>query len=187
MIFEKIDGQRGMDNVFIDLQTGTQTVVSDESGGIAHADMGFGYVVGAQKRNVLPNAATIFSFMPTFVAKGPTVFHSNNWKTIAINHISHGNAKPGLPLSQQFACGSNADRGTTRDEILCFRLDSSAKELVVAPVMTDLNAAGGKTDYFKLPKGNLDVTGRYFIWTSNLGGNRLDAFLVKIPSQLLIE
>src|SRR4029434_1808593 len=35
--------------------------------------------------------------------------------------------------------------------------------------------------YAKRPKGNLDVTGRYFIWTTNLGGNRLDAFLVKIP------
>jgi hypothetical protein len=27
----------------------------------------------------------------------------------------------------------------------------------------------------------LDVTGRYFVWTTNLGGNRLDAFIVKIP------
>src|SRR5207247_1791934 len=37
----------------------------------------------------------------------------------------------------------------------------------------------------KLPKGNLDVTGSYFIWTSNMGGNRLDAFIVKVPFQLL--
>jgi hypothetical protein len=29
------------------------------------------------------------------------------------------------------------------------------------------------------------VTGRYFIWTTNLGGNRLDAFIVKVPGQLL--
>ncbi len=182
-----LEGLEGRDNVFIDLQTGTQTVVSNENGGVGHADMGFGYVVGAQRRNTLPNAATVFSFAPTFVAKGPTVFHSMNWKTSAINHISHGNAQPGVPFSQQFACGSGADRAMTRNEILCFRLDGSAEELVVAPVMTDLNAAGGKTDYFKLPKGNLDVTGQYFIWTSNLSGNRLDAFLVKVPSQLLFK
>ena len=37
----------------------------------------------------------------------------------------------------------------------------------------------------RLPKGNLDVTGRYFLWTTNLGGNRLDAFLVKIPAERL--
>ena len=41
-------------------------------------------------------------------------------------------------------------------------------------------------DYSKYPKGNLDVTGRYFIWTTNLSGNRLDAFVVKVPSQLLV-
>jgi hypothetical protein len=36
-----------------------------------------------------------------------------------------------------------------------------------------------------MPKGNLDVTGRYFIWTSNLRSDRLDAFIVKIPAGLL--
>lgn len=61
--------------------------------------------------------------------------------------------------------------------------------LVVAPVMTDLDAAGGRDldgdDYEQVPKGNLDVTGRYFLWTTNLGGGRLDAFLVKIPAERL--
>src|SRR5213592_4452921 len=51
--------------------------------------------------------------------------------------------------------------------------------------MTDLDAPGGGGDYEKAPKGNLDATGQYFIWTTNLGGNRLDAFIVKIPSGLL--
>jgi len=75
---------------------------------------------------------------------------------------------------------------------VCFSLDAnrnadgSLDVLVVGQVMTDLNAAGGGTDdYAKRPKGNLDVTGRYFIWTTNLGGNRLDAFLVKIPAERL--
>src|SRR5437773_8291174 len=66
-------------------------------------------------------------------------------------------------------------------------MDGSFKVLVVAPVMTDLNApGGGSDDYVKQPKGNLDLTGQYFIWTSNTGGNRLDAFVVKIPSQVLM-
>ena len=58
----------------------------------------------------------------------------------------------------------------------------------VGQVLTDLNAPGGDDgsgDYSKLPKGNLDVTGRYFIWTTNVGGDRLDAFLVKIPAERL--
>src|SRR6185295_17046878 len=66
-----------------------------------------------------------------------------------------------------------------------FLLDDSGHVLVVAPVMTDLQAAGGGDDYSKAPMGNLDVTGQYFIWTSNMGGPRLDAFIVKIPAQLL--
>jgi hypothetical protein len=81
------------------------------------------------------------------------------------------------------------------DEIVCFALDSrrnadgSLDVLVVGQVMTDLDAGGGSdgsgSDYPKLPKGNLDVTGRYFVWTANAGGDRLDAFLVKIPGERL--
>jgi hypothetical protein len=51
--------------------------------------------------------------------------------------------------------------------------------------MIDLDSAGGGDDYGKFPKANLDVTGRYMIWTTNLGGNRLDAFLVEVPYELL--
>ena len=77
------------------------------------------------------------------------------------------------------------------DEIVCFSLDAgrnsdgSLDVLVVGQVMTDIYAAGGGDDYGKRPKGNLDVTGRYFIWTTNLGGDRLDAFIVKIPSSTI--
>ena len=76
------------------------------------------------------------------------------------------------------------------DEIVCFMLDpnrypdGSLDVLVVTQTITDLDASGGGWDYEKAPKGNLDVTGQYFIWTTNLGGNRLDAFIVKLPVQL---
>src|SRR5262249_54802271 len=105
-----------------------------------------------------------------------------------IGHISHVNARPGVPLQRQYACGGAAVRATVprANEIVCFRLDGSLQVLVVAPTMTNLNArGGGRGDYAKLPKGNLDITGQYFIWTSNMGGKRLDAFVVRVPSQLL--
>src|SRR6185436_3533069 len=61
-------------------------------------------------------------------------------------------------------------------------LDGSLDTLVVAPNLTDLNApGGGGDDYSKLPKGNIDITGEYFIWTANAGTNRLDAFIVRVP------
>lgn len=74
-------------------------------------------------------------------------------------------------------------------EIVCVRLDGSNDQLIVAPVMTDVSTSGGIGSdgvYARQPKGNLDITGTYFIWTTNLCGNRMDAFLVKVPAQLLV-
>ena len=31
------------------------------------------------------------------------------------------------------------------------------------------------------PKGNVDITGQRFLWTSNIGTGRLEAFIVKVP------
>ncbi len=102
--------------VIVDVQTGVETVIYDEKGGVGHADMGYNYVVGADGYNPLPNAFITWSFAPSLV-KGPTVFHSSSSKIPRVNHVSHQNAKPGLPMHQQFACGSSADRGrgTKRD------------------------------------------------------------------------
>jgi hypothetical protein len=184
MILENTDGANDLENVFIDLQTGAQKIVMDQNGGLGHADMGFGYALGMDNWNSMPGAAITFA-LPGAV-KGPTVYYSNNWNFNPINHVSHLNAKPGIPMTQQFACGSNVDYGSAQNEVVCFRLDSSHDQLIVAPVMTDLNASGGGSAYAKYPKGNLDISGKYFVWTSNMGGNRLDAFLVKVPSQLLV-
>jgi hypothetical protein len=121
------------------------------------------------------------------------VHYNKRWDIAAANHIAHGNAVAGQPPESQYACGSNASSTPDMaDEIVCFPLDAnrntdgSLDVLVVGQVMTDLSApGGGADDYSKRPKGNLDVTGRYFIWTTNLGGNRLDAFIVKIPAERL--
>ena len=47
------------------------------------------------------------------------------------------------PARQQYACGSSANGANCRraNEIICFPLDGSMRMLIVAPVMTDLNAA----------------------------------------------
>jgi hypothetical protein len=118
--------------------------------------------------------------------QGTLVYQLSDWLSLA-QHIAHGNSKPGVPLDQQVACASNGSAATAPriNEIVCFKLNGSLETLVVAPTLTDVNAAGnGGTDgdaYWKYPKGNLDVTGEYFIWTTNGGTNRLDAFIVKVP------
>ncbi len=156
---------------------------------------GYGYAVGADTYNPLPNATILLKFPVTSTQRpiGPVVHFNKRWDIAAANHIAHGNAVAGLPPESQYACGSNASSTPDMaDEIVCFPLDAdrntdgSLDVLVVGQVMTDLSAAGGGTDdYSKRPKGNLDVTGRYFIWTTNLGGNRLDAFIIKIPAERL--
>lgn len=193
IIFEQLDGKNGMDNRIIDLASGDEERVLNVpgAGSLGHHDSGFGYVVGHDHYNQLPNATLTWNLSP--FTRGPVDHIDYNWELVQAQHISHTNAQPGVPREQQYACGSNADRRKyAQNEILCFRLDGSLTQLVVAPVMTDLDARGGDAnatgaggDYDKSPKGNLDVTGRYFIWTTNLGGNRLDAFIVKVPGQLL--
>lgn len=187
LIMDNMDGRNGLDNRYIDLQTGAETRLLNLPGvgTVGHHDLGYGYVVGHDGYNAMPNATLTWNFAPS-LSKGPIVHRDYNWDLVQANHISHTNAKPGIPKEQQYACGSNADRVTSaQNEILCFRLDGSTKQLVVAPVMTNLDASGGGDDYSKHPKGNLDVTGQYFIWTTNLGSSRLDAFIVKVPGNLL--
>ena len=192
MLEGRLDGSRV--NRIIDLTTGQQTLVDGVDGALGHLDMGYGYAVGADTYNGLPNATILLKFPVTSTQRpiGPVVHYNKRWDITAANHIAHGNAVTAAPESQ-YACGSNASSTPDMaDEIVCFPLDAnrnadgSLDVLVVGQVMTDLNAAGGGTDdYAKRPKGNLDVTGRYFIWTTNLGGNRLDVFLVKIPAERL--
>jgi hypothetical protein len=187
LIQEVIGSQAGLANRYIDVATGAETRILDAAGtgALGHHDMGFGYIVGGDRWNPLPNATSVNRLSPSF-AKGPTSNKNYSWDLVQANFVSHGNAKPNTALDQQYACGSHADRVSyAQNEILCFRLNDSMQQLVVAPVMADLNAAGGRDDYAKCPKGNLDITGQYFIWTSNVGTDRLEAFVVKVPSPVL--
>ena len=182
-------------NRIVDIQTGEETVIDAVDGALGHLDMGYGYAVGADNYNPEPNATILLKFPVTSTQRpiGPVLHYNKRWDIAAANHISHGNALAGAAPESQYACGSNASQvPDMADEIVCFSLDAgqnsdgSLDVLVVGQVMTDFDASGGGTgDYEKRPKGNLDVTGRYFIWTTNTGGGRLDAFIVKIPAERL--
>ena len=181
-------------NRIVDTQTGKQTTIDGTDGALGHLDTGYGYAVGADNYNPLPNATILLKFPVQSTKRpiGPVVHYNKRWDIAAANHIAHGNAVAASPESQ-YACGSNASTTPDMaDEIVCFSLDANRNSdgsldvLVVGQIMTDLFASGGGSDeYAKRPKGNLDVTGRYFIWTTNLGGNRLDAFIVKIPTSTI--
>lgn len=186
MSLEDLDHKDGLEMRVFNLADNSERTVWDRSGAVGHADMGHGYVVGTDNWNAQANAFLVWDFAKNPLA-GALVSYNTTWSPPGPNHISHTNAKPGIPANQQYACGSSssAGSGVWANEIVCFRMDGSFNILVAAPVMTDMNAAAGGDAYEKQPKGNLDVTGQYFIWTSNTGGSRTDAFIVKIPSQSL--
>jgi hypothetical protein len=176
------------DLVVFDNTTGLQVITyTGPVNTPGHTDGGFNYIVTQDGHNALESATIRWDYS-TSPTVGPLLHRSNDWSHPIMLHPSHQNARSGVAFSQQFFCGSGADRTSFRNEVTCAKLDGSTLELIVAPIMTNLDAAGGccAGDYSKFPKGNLDVTGRYFIWTTNLGGTRLDAFLVKVPSQLLV-
>lgn len=185
LIKENVNGSEGEDNRIIDLVTGNERYLDDKAGAAGHSDMGYGYMVASDNWANNANTQKVWDFNNDSL-RGVTAYYNNDWGVQAPAHLSHTNAQ-NLPPEDQYACGSSANSSNSlhANEIICFRLDSTGDVLVVAPVMTDKGASGGGDSYQQAPKGNLDVTGRYFIWTSNIGSDRLDAFLVKVPGQLL--
>jgi hypothetical protein len=195
LIKEQLDGSAGEDNRVIDIDSNSERVLNDPDGAAGHSDLGYGYLVAEDNFNNRPGAVRVWDFTKDLRGgqpnspvhgQGTLVYQIADWMPLA-QHIAHGNSKPGLPLDQQVACASNgtASHAPRTNEIVCFKLNGSLETLVVAPTLGDVNASGnGGMDgeaYWKFPKGNLDITGEYFIWTTNGGTNRNDAFIVKVP------
>ena len=189
VIKENIDGLDGEDNRIIDLQSGNkETVFLDRDGAAGHSDVGYGYMVAEDNFYAQSGATRVWQFGQDLHApgQGRLVYELPSWDA-GLGHVAHGNAQPGDPTGQMACVSSSTRKNLARvNEIVCFRLDGSLNVLVVAPNMTDLNASGGGSeDYWKDPKGNIDVTGEYFLWAANMGSNRLDAFIVRVPQDKL--
>ena len=185
LIKDNIDGVAGEDNVLEDLQTGTRRILLDQDGAAGHSDNGHGWLVAEDNWSSLPGAVRLFrlDLATGYPAHGRLVDVGSGWG--GVSHIAFSDAQAGTPISDQMACRSGSGPNARQNELYCFRLDGSLQALVVAPSMTDMNASGGGDSYTKLPKANLDVTGEYMVWSSNMGGGRNDAFLVRVPKHLL--
>jgi len=197
LIKENVDSLYGEDNMIINLMTGEQRVLLDQDGAAGHSDNGFGYMVAADNWGEVGDTKLWrFSDHPFNWTR---VMRGRYWSDFAgcgyaSWHLSFADAKDTsvVSINNQFVVASAvSENGCPRcDEITAFRLDTTLDVLVVAPTMTNFKKTGGSGDtipgYSKMPKGNVDITGKYFIWSSNIGTNRLDVFIVKIPSQLLV-
>ncbi|MDP1930779.1 MAG: hypothetical protein Q8L60_04920 [Gammaproteobacteria bacterium] len=186
VIKANLDGRDGEDNLIVNLRTGNERLLRDKDGAAGHSDMGHGYMIAAD--NWAPDANTwkVWDFNEQTL-KGKRVYYNKDWNVFAPAHVSHTNAQRGVAPERQYACGSSVNRGNGihANEIVCFNMDGSSTSVVVAPLMTNLDTSGGGDEYARYAKGNLDITGQYFLWTTNMGGSRLDAFVVRVPDHLL--
>jgi hypothetical protein len=188
LIKEDLDGLGGEDNRIVRLATGTETVLLEGQGAPGLSDNGFDGMVAADSTAALPGAVRTWTFPTT---PGPVVYHGLPDQPPSFVHISFTNGRSAA-FDLQYACGSAVSRtnGPRANEVVCVRLDGSLATLAVAPVMTDLDAFGGSggpgDDDIKQPVGNLDPTGEFYLWTSNIHSDRLDAFLVRVPGQRLV-
>lgn len=186
LIKEKLStSSNDVDNRIIDLQAGTEQQLLDSQGAGGHSDNGFATMLAADNTYPMPGAVRLWHLDRDIhgAGQGLLVYQTTDWGA-DVGHVSFSDARSDMAAEQQYACGANANRSDLprANEIVCFKLDGSLDTLIVAPNMTDLNASGGGSDdYSKMPKGNLDVTGEYFIWTSNESSGRADAFIVHIP------
>jgi hypothetical protein len=174
--------------------TGVEFRRTSSVGNLAHVAMGYDFVLGQDGHGAEPSRTASYFFTQPMVTT--TLHYSASFFVAMANHPTYSNAMTvsERPLANQYACASNAD-DSVRSEIFCFRVDGvpPLQQLIVAPVMTLMSASGRgpgcnlDPPYCKLPKGALDVTGRYFMWSSNMGTSRLDMFLVEVPAHLITD
>ena len=100
MIRENTDGQYGLENVFIDLETGKQSIVMDQNSGLGHADMGFGYALGMDNWNSLPGAASHLQ----------SCRHCERTRRILQQQLEYESCQPCLPFECQPSPCPNSSR-----------------------------------------------------------------------------
>ena len=196
-------GQDYGSTVIINAQTGAQTVVLHSIGGAGHYALGYGYYL--QHNNNDPTYDSMKLWDVNNLTSGSDVWDQPYAKQCNYNptvcaqtpsHPSWLNAVPASvqPIAHQYVCDSTANAIVKpfSNQVFCYNIDSSVapadqRTLIVAPTMSNSTASGGCADgngaYGNEPKGNIDPTGHYFIWSSNLDStDNCQIFIVKIPT-----
>ena len=106
----------------------------------------------SRQQNSLPGAVRLWDFDLDSRRRTDGVRSGTGYAGIIDDRLGHryrsrrvGNAQAGVPIGQQYACSAapagHGLRARTRSS--AFRLDGSLDVLVVAPIITDLDASGG--------------------------------------------
>jgi hypothetical protein len=169
--------------------------LSDQQGAPGHLDVGWGFFIGEDNWGTHGQSLRIWDLSQPFGAgggQGRYVHTMTQWLPDSYVQPTWAMGRPATlsTVGPQVGCSTSTAGQPVpliprEREIVCFQMDGSMRALVVAPNLTDMSASGGGIPYYKAPKGNMDVTGEYYFWIANMGGNRLEAFAVRLPLHLL--
>ena len=198
-------GQSAGSSVIINAQTGSETRIVNSLGGNGHYGLGYGNYVEVHNLDPIYSVARLWSAAAASthpvgdVADIPYRDICNYNPTVcseAVAHPSWLDAVPAAvePIANQYVCDSTAsvlDKPFS-NQVYCYYLSASSSStpkqaFVIAPTMIRDTATGGcangNGEYGNQPKGNIDPTGHYFIWSANLDTtNNCQVFIVKIPT-----
>jgi hypothetical protein len=81
----------------------------NEHGGGGHSDMGYGAMVAVTNHGANPNEWRVWDLTSPEL-DNTVAYHGREYGAPAPNHISFSHARPDVPLSDQYACGSGASK-----------------------------------------------------------------------------
>ena len=150
LIKENVDGVNGEDNRIIDLEAGDRDAVPRPAGRRRPLRQRATATWWPRTTGTtLPGAVRVWTFGQPLPGRcppqGALVYRTTDW-ALDIGHISHANARPGVPARSAVRLRRQAQplepaRAPTRSSASASI--GSLQVLVVAPIMTDLNAPGG--------------------------------------------
>jgi hypothetical protein len=180
------------------LETGKTYTILNKAGGGGHYATGYGYYTQNNNRDKNYDSVKLWKFgQPKPIGD---VF-DQPWTSQCVgskctevpSHPSWLNAVPisERSISEQYVCDSTRSGSLTKPfshAVFCYFLTAEnaparKKALVIAPTMIDPDKRGCPGGaYGQYAKGNIDPTGHYFMWSSNLKSNdTCQVFIVKIP------
>jgi len=184
-----------------DITSNTSTYIASTNGGGGHFFPGYGHYL--QLDNQSGVGSTVRLWNVSNLTSGGAIVWNQPWagacpvlgscSTIP-QHPSWLNTVPAsqVPVARQYACDSTSNNEPEQapfgNQVYCFYLDASVapsdmQSLVVAPTMINQNKRGCPGGaYGQYPKGNIDFTGHYYIWSANLDSDdNCQVFIARIP------
>lgn len=199
LIVKQDENSSGGEDVRLHRLSDNATWLYDDQidGAPGHSDNGDGFMIGADNWSVNQagddNVWKLWDLSQGGSIVPVTQYYNDDSLIEAPSHCSANAVFPG-GITDQIVCmsSSNAINTPHANEIFFVKMDGSRRVLIGCPSMTQTTTGGdglgnttGTILYYRRGKASWDHTGRYCIFGSNLMGDYMDIFLLKVPYELL--